>query len=192
MTEEFAFEEMPRLETKRLVLRRFDTRADIDALFDLFADPEVARYTDTGPFSERADAVEVAEWIDQIFAERVGMRWAITIGGKEGSLVGTAGFNHWDAHNSLAEIGYDLARDHWGQGLMTEALEAIVEFGFEAMNLNRIEADVTVGNDASIAVLEKLGFNREGLFRQRAFWKGSYHDLVFLGLLRADWERHQS
>ncbi len=67
---------------------------------------------------------------------------------------------------------------------MTEALEAMLRFGFDAMSLNRIEADVTVGNDASVRVLEKLGFQREGLLRQRGYWKGSYHDLWLFSLLR--------
>lgn len=186
MADIFNFDGMPRLETDRLVLREFDSDSDTDALFALFADTEVARFTDTGPFTDRAEAVEVAAWIGEIFGERVGLRWAITLKSDESALIGTAGFNHWDRPNSLAEIGYDLMRDHWGKGLMTEALSSVVEFGFEAMALNRIEADITVGNAASAAVLEKLGFRREGLFRQRSFWKGSHHDLWFYGLLRSD------
>ncbi|NIW38715.1 MAG: GNAT family N-acetyltransferase, partial [Gemmatimonadetes bacterium] len=87
-----------------------------------------------------------------------------------------------------AEIGYDLAHRHWGRGLMTEALRPMLRFGFEEMDLHRIEAGVTVGNEASARVLEKLGFREEGLLRRGGYWKGAYHDLRGFGLLRRDRE----
>ena len=114
------------------------------------------------------------------------MRWAVTLKEDTERLIGTAGFNVWHTWNNSAEIGYDLARAHWGRGLMVEALEPIIDFGFTRMALNRIEADATVGNHASSRVLEKLGFHREGLLRQRGYWKGSYHDVWLYSLLTND------
>lgn len=178
---------MPRFETDRLVLRGVRPEDDLPALYELFADPRVAEYTDTGPFETLADATKVMMWITQIFDERRGMRWAITLSNAETALIGTCGFNHWHRWNNSAEIGYDLAHRHWGKGLATEALRPVIRFGFERMDLNRIEADVTVGNDGSARVLEKLGFEEEGLMRQRGFWKGEYHDLRLFSLLRQDW-----
>ena len=187
MTEpDFDFQTMPQLATERLVLRPIRREHDLAALYSLFADVKVARYTDTGPFTSVSEAVEVMDWIEQIYQEQRGMRWAITI--KDGDvLVGTCGFNVWERRNNVAEIGYDLAHRCWGRGLMTEALTAMIEFGFREMALHRVEADVTVGNDASARVLEKLGFHEEGLLRQRGYWRGEYHDLRFFGLLRPEW-----
>jgi ribosomal-protein-alanine N-acetyltransferase len=182
----FDFASMPQLETKRLILRQVRPDTDREAFFDLFADPDVARFTDTGPFGSREEADEVIAWMEGIFSNKVGLRWAITRRGAENVLIGTAGYNHWTRWNDSAEIGYDLVSAMWGQGLMTEALEAILSFGFDRMGLNRIEADVTVGNVASERVLEGLGFTREGLLRQRGYWKGSYHDVWQFSLLRSD------
>lgn len=187
MPELFDFETMPLLVTKRLTLREVRPHDDLAALHELFADPEVARFTDTGPFTTMAEAVDVMAWITEIFNERRGMRWAITSRTSPDALIGTCGYNRWDRSSNSADIGYDLMRRFWGDGLMTEALQAIIEFGFQQMGLNRIEADVTVGNDRSARLLEKLGFCEEGLLRQRGHWKGRYHDLHVYGLLRDDW-----
>ena len=188
MSKVFEFGSMPTFETDRLVLRQANSDSDLDALFELFADPEVARYTDTGPFESLSDAVEVMDWIDGIFTQRQGIRWALSLKAADDILIGTAGYNQWHRWNNSAEIGYDLAQRHWGQGLMIEALEPLLGFGFEQMALNRIEADVTDGNEASMRVLPKLGFQREGLLRQRGLWKGAYHDVWLFSLLRSDWQ----
>ncbi len=184
----FDFSFMPRFETERAVLRAVRPAEDLTALFDLFADERVAQHTDTGPFAEVGEAIEVMDWIAQIFQERRGMRWAIALRGDDDQLVGTCGFNYWDREQRRAEIGYDLAHRHWGRGLMTEALRPMLRFGFEEMDLRRIEAGVTVGNEASARVLGKLGFREEGLLRQGGYWRGAYHDLRSFGLLRVDWE----
>lgn len=184
----FDFGAMPRLETERLVLREIRPVQDLAALDDLFSDPEVARYTDTGPFESPEEAEEVMGWIGEIFAKRHGMRWALVLKSDEDAMIGTAGFNQWNRWNNSAEIAYDLQQALWGEGLMPEALAPMLRFGFEEMGLNRIEADVTVGNEASARVLEKLGFHQEGTLRQRGFWKGQYHDLALFSLLREDWE----
>lgn len=186
MSDEFDFDSVPTLQTDRLTLRRVRSDSDLAALYDLFADPDVARYTDTGPFTALSEAVEVMTWIDDIFTRRQGMRWALTLKHDEDTLIGTAGYNWWHHANSSSEVGYDLARRYWNQGLMTEALRAVLAFGFDQMALNRIEAEVTVGNESSIRVLAKLGFQREGLLRQRGFWKGAYHDVWLYSLLRGD------
>lgn len=186
MTEVFDFAEMPVLTTSRLVLRDVRSTQDAAAVFDLFADPDVARSTDTGPFESDSEAVEVIDWIHGIFASGRGMRWAITMPPSD-DLIGTCGFNVWRQDNNSAVIGYDLMQRFWGKGIVPEALRAMLDFGFSDMALNRIEADVTVGNAASVRVLEKLGFHEEGLLRQAGHWRGEYHDLRLFSLLRSEW-----
>ena len=154
----------------------------------MFADPNVALNTDTGPFATPEEADRLISWFGEIFEQKRGMRWAITGTSDPEVLIGTCGYNSWHRWNNSAEIGYDLAYRFWGRGFMTEALTSMIDFGFAEMELNRVEADVTVGNDRSAAVLQKLGFVEEGLLRQRGYWRGAYVNLRFFGLLRADWK----
>ena len=97
-------------------------------------------------------------------------------------MIGTCGYNIWvrPAHRSL--LGYDLNRSHWGQGLMGEALTAILDFGFGAMQLNRVEALTFPQNTASKRLLTKLGFKKEGLLREYEYPKGSPQDMAIYSL----------
>jgi RimJ/RimL family protein N-acetyltransferase len=85
------------------------------------------------------------------------------------------------------EMGYALARAHWGGGYVSEALRALLNFGFTALDLNRIEADVDPRNGASARVLEKLGFQKEGFMPERWIVQGEPADTVYYGLLRRHW-----
>jgi [ribosomal protein S5]-alanine N-acetyltransferase len=179
------FNTFPKLETPRLILREI-VSTDRDAVFHLFGSLEVTRYNDIAPFPnvERADLL--IERLRQRYMERSTIRWAVTLRGGQDRLIGTCGFNLFDTRSHFGEIGYDLQPAYWGQGIMTEAVGAMVRFGFSAVELNRIEANVVVGNAASVALLTKLGFRYEGVLRQRGYWKEKYHDLEWYALLRED------
>jgi ribosomal-protein-alanine N-acetyltransferase len=84
-------------------------------------------------------------------------------------------------------MGYDLWPDYWGQGLMPEALRALLRYGFEVMELNRVEATTHTENQRSMRVLEKLGFQREGVLRDYYCREGMYNDQVLFSLLRREW-----
>lgn len=186
MTNLFDFSSLPVLETERLLLREI-RHDDVDALYALFSDPEVTHYIDLETMRHVSEAGQLIDFVNDRFDKKIGTRWAITIKAHGDELVGTIGYNVWMRHNYCGEIGYDLAKRCWGQGYMPEAIRAVVEFGFDRMNLNRVEADVTVGNEASARVLTKVGFMKEGLLRQRGYWKGGFHDLWFFSLLRSDY-----
>src|SRR5690606_38652938 len=83
-----------------------------------------------------------------------------------------------------AEVGFMLAPAHWGKGYAAEAVRAVLRFAFEAMDLHRVEADVDPDNGASLRLLERLGFRREGYLRERWWPYGAPADSVVLGLLR--------
>ena len=102
-------------------------------------------------------------------------------------MVGTCVFNGLDADNRRAEIGYDLLPAYWRQGIATEALQAILLYAFEDMELNRVEAVTSPDNVASRALLKKLGFAEEGYLRQRYFQRGTFHDDVIYGLLCSEY-----
>jgi ribosomal-protein-alanine N-acetyltransferase len=180
----------PRLETARLLLREL-TADDVPALFALFADPLVTRYLGIEPFRQPEEAIWLVNMARELFQSRQGVRWAIAPREHADQLIGTCGYNDWQQQDNCAELGYELARAYWRQGLMHEALAACLRFGFEMMRLNRVEAEVTVENTASARLLLRLGFQQEGVLRQRSYRKGAYHDLYILALLRYDYWRGQ-
>ena len=87
------------------------------------------------------------------------------------------------------EVGFALGRSAWGHGLATGALEVLINFAFDALDLHRLEADVDPENESSLRVLERQGFRREGYLRERWHHLGEIRDTVFLGLLRREWSR---
>ncbi len=171
--------------TPRLRLRPL-TEADADALFAVFSDPAVMRYWSTPPWAERQQALDLVSR-DQA-AHRRGEYLRLGIEPREGGAVlGTCTLFSWQRSNRRAELGYGLARAAWGQGLATEALTALLHQGFGPLGLNRVEADIDPRNTASARVLERLGFQREGLLRERWIVGDEVSDSALYGLLRADW-----
>jgi ribosomal-protein-alanine N-acetyltransferase len=86
-------------------------------------------------------------------------------------------------------MGYDLERELWGKGIMTEAMMSVIDFGFEKMELNRIEVFIMPRNKRSIKLVKRLGFKREGLLRQRYYDEfGHFTDDILFSMLKADWK----
>lgn len=173
------------LTTERLLLRPL-VPADAQALFAVFADPAVMRYWSTPPWASISQAHELIAKDQSAHATgayiRLGIRLASTA-----ELVGMATLFDFVAQCRRAEIGYALAASAWGRGYMHEALTALIGFGFEELDLNRIEADVDPRNAASALCLERLGFHKEGRLRERWIVAGEVSDTDLYGLLRSDW-----
>lgn len=114
------------------------------------------------------------------------MFWAIEL--KEtGKVIGKCTLWQYSESNQRAEVGYILNRQYWRLGLMSAALEVMINYAFSDLGLHRLEADTDSNNAASLALLEKLGFQREGLFRDRWYVNGQRQDSAMLGLLEQDW-----
>ncbi|QZA77508.1 GNAT family N-acetyltransferase [Deefgea tanakiae] len=175
--------DFPRLETQRLVLREI-VAADAAAIFSIHGDANVMRYFGADPMSEPDQAVALIEtftrWRDE---ENSGIRWGIE---QNGQLIGTCGLFRWNHAWHSAMVGYELAQSTWGQGFMQEALVSILSYGFTAMDLNRIEAQIHPNNTASLKLMPKLGFTHEGQLREVGFWGGQFHDFVQFGLLKRE------
>lgn len=178
------FDEFPVLTTGRLALRQVRP-SDAPALFAIFSNPAVTRYYDQPTFTELAQAEALAARMQQRFAEKRTIRWAISRPNDD-RLLGTCGFAEWKRHFHCAAVGYELAQAEWGQGIMTEVLTAVLTYGFTHMQLNRVEAYVMTGNTASMRLLQKLGFQEEGLLRQYGYWQNAYHDLHLFALLKRE------
>jgi ribosomal-protein-alanine N-acetyltransferase len=182
----FDFSAFPTLYTPRLCLREI-TLDDAEAIFAIRGDHAVTRHN-IGPAYrdiERARLL-IAEMRDA-YAHMQELRWGITLP-PDRQVVGMVGFNDWHRTDRRASVGYDLAQTYWGQGIMPEALGAVLAFGFRAMDLNRIEATVSAGNPASVRVLEKLGFVLEGRQREQYYDEERFCDLLLFGLLGREFD----
>lgn len=182
------FREFPQLYTQRLILRQINA-VDRAAIFRIYSDPEVTRYNAIAQLNHISDAETLIESFQEQYRTRTAIWWGVTLKDK-GTVIGTCGFHNWTrtglyAHS--ANIGYGMARVYWRHGYTTEALRALISFGFSTMQLNRVQADIMTDNLPSIRLLEKLGFQAEGLLRERGFWKDEFHDLHHFALLRRDW-----
>lgn len=101
--------------------------------------------------------------------------------------VGTIGLNAIDQEAGVAEIGYWIAPDHWGNGFGTEATELIVRYAFDHRRLHKLTAQVFEFNEASRRLLETVGFTEEGVQREQVFIDGEYQDTHWYGLLAREW-----
>ncbi len=174
------------LTSERLVLRPLRA-ADADALFAIFSDSAVTRYWSSTAWTTMQQARDyiaaAAEGLASGSALRLGIELAAS-----GELVGQAALYAFQPANRRCDAGYALARAHWGKGYVSEAMTALLEHGFGALDLNRVEADIDPRNTASARALTRLGFEREGLLRERWMVGGEITDTEFYGLLKRDWE----
>lgn len=170
------------LTTPRFVLKPL-AESDAEAFFSHLSDPAVVEYMDIDPHIDVAETLDVIDWAQGLRAAGTGIRWAIR-GREGGGFVGTAGFNSlvWE-RGCRGEAAYDVSRRHWGQRVMDEVLPVVMGFGYGTLGLRRIEAMVTLGNEPSCRLLERHGFQREGVLREHAFWKDRFWDQVIYGRL---------
>lgn len=172
------------LETDRLSLRLV-RRRDLPALLKVNGDSKVFRYTPRTHWKSLADA---EAWFARITKfRRMGATIQFVITLRDSGLpVGTLALFHYEESVRGAEVGYILGRKYWGQGLMKEALRALVGFAFDTLNLKRLEAELDPRNPASAKVLERVGFSYEGRKRRNFFAKGEFADTAFYGMLSGD------
>jgi [ribosomal protein S5]-alanine N-acetyltransferase len=185
--------QFPRIKSTRLLLDEIRPE-DGASIYKLFSDESVVRYYDLAAFTEIEQALELIKLFKSRYKSKLGIRWAIRLKGS-GQLIGTCGFNSWNQKMQNTVIGYDVMPEYWGQGYAIEAVEKIVMAAFDGSlacgPVNRIQADTVPGNNASEALLRKLGFKFEGMRRESGYWKGKFHDLNCYSLLRSEFKAEQ-
>ena len=178
------FSHLPTLETERLILRPLRMQ-DAQDLYAYASDPAVSRHVlwDTHKsLSESRGFLRSA-----IRQYRRGLPGSFAIELKaSGRMIGTIGFMWVNVDSKSAEVGYSLNREYWNQGIMTEALNAVIAFGFDELHLNRIEAQHETDNPASGQVMLHAGMQYEGTLRQRLMNKGRLVDVKLYSILRSD------
>ncbi|MGE8293544.1 MAG: GNAT family N-acetyltransferase [Sphingobacterium sp.] len=181
-------ETFPILTTERLHLRQIQD-SDAPALFSYFSKDEVTLYFDLPTFQHLDEAYELVKTWQKNFLEKEAIRWAICLKDNPDQLIGSCGFHNFSTEHFRAEIGYELHPDFWQQGIMTEAISAIISFGFDSYKLNRIEAFIDPDNLASRRLLEKMNLVSEGILHDYFFEKGRFVDGEIFALLKKNYSQ---
>jgi|SRR4030095_5239658 RimJ/RimL family protein N-acetyltransferase len=184
------FKNLPVIETTRLRMRRLSMR-DASDVFEYASVTEVAENVTWENHRNLSDSIHFLRVITQQYENGIPSPWGI-IYNETSKLIGTIGFHVWNKINSFAEVGYAISKDYWNKGLMTEALKAILGFGFNHMHLNRIEATCKLQNEASEKVMKKCGFKFEGIMVQKLFAKGEFHDLKLFAITKDEFNRNNN
>lgn len=181
---EDVFGDLPEIKTPRLLLRKLKLEDAAD-MFEYASDPEVAREVVWEPHRSIEDSREFIDSVVRKYADKRTSEWGLVL--KEtGRLAGTCGFVWWKPEHAKAEFGYALSRRYWGRGLMTEAVAAVIEFGFSRMKLHRLEARCIITNTGSEKVMLKNGMKYEGLQRDSVYEKGGFKSLKLYSMLEGE------
>jgi len=175
------------IETDRLLLRRVNND-DAQHVFALRSDPETMKYIPRPLVTNTDEALEHIRMIDDKIISGEGINWAITLKG-DPKLLGIIGHYRIKPEHYRAEIGYMLHPEYQGKGIITEAIKAVVAYGFDEMQLHSIEAIIDPDNVASAAVLEKNGFEKEAHLKENEFFNGKSLDTVIYSLLKRNFKR---
>ena len=180
-------EEQPVLQTERLTLRRFRL-TDVDDVLAYANDEEWQRYLLPLPYPY--ERVHGEQFVAKSFLRDWKSKPAFAIV-LDDTVIGGINLSI-DKNHQTAEMGYGIARKHWGNGYATEAAHAVVDWAFETFCLAKIYAYAIVDNNRSWRVMERIGMTREGLLRKEApdgRDPNRRRDAVYYGILREEWER---
>lgn len=174
MTNHGVFDRFPYIDLGEIEMRQilFD---DIEPFYKYITHEKVKQFLAKAdiPDSIKNAGKELMYW-GRLFNLRSSVYWAIGL--KSGRIIGTGGFNYWNQNQRRTEISYDIDHEYWGRGFATAIVTEMVRFAFSKMKVKRIQATVAVHNAASIRVLEKVGFTREGLLSNYGVLDGVSRD----------------
>jgi len=177
-------DDFPVLETERLSLLPFKAD-DSEAFFQLRSDQEFMQYLGLHPMKKPSEARDRVHNIMHAFNIGEGITWKISMKGST-KLIGYIGFWNIDFRHFRGEIGFGIDLDHQQLGLMSEAMPAILNYGFTELGLHSVKADVDPNNEGSISLLEGAGFKKEAHFRENYYFDGGFLDSAFYCMLKGD------
>jgi len=172
----------PVLDTERLMLRELKIN-DAQAILNCFSNPDVLRHYGQNPLTSLDQVKQIINNFSKNYDEKRGIKWGIELKGQEG-IIGTIGFQEWSTEHRRAEISYALFPESWGKGYAIEAVNRVISFGFQEMDLVRIGAIVFTENDASNKLLTKVGFEKEGILKKYMHQNQVPYDTYIYSLIR--------
>ena len=181
------FAELPVLHTERLTLRAMRSSDDSD-VYEYSSDPRVTEYLLWDVHPDRFYTARYLDYVIRRYRTAEFMDWAVTVT-ETGKMIGTCGFTRIDTEHCTGEVGYVLNPAFWGMGFAAEAVSAVLRFGFERLDLHRIEAKFMRGNERSLRVMEKCGMKFEGYRREAMRIKGRFSDIGYAAVLRSEFKK---
>ncbi|MBU9722744.1 MULTISPECIES: GNAT family N-acetyltransferase [Bacillaceae] len=177
----------PKIETERLILRKMYIR-DTQAAFDHWlSDERVADHRVNAPHKSISETSERVEKVISGYEKTDFCYWGIELK-HNGVLIGEIDFYNFDSSTDNCEVSYSIGHKWWNQGYGTEALKAVVEFGFKHMNLHKISGSHNMDNPASGRIMRKVGMEQEGMIRHMIRnYKNQYKDCAVCGILQEDY-----
>ncbi|SET54101.1 ribosomal-protein-alanine N-acetyltransferase [Oceanobacillus limi] len=181
---------IPTIETKNYRLRAM-TLEDVEDMYVFMKDRETMKYITPNPVESVQDLRRNMEGYLEKFKQGKEIPWVI-IHKASGELIGQFRLHKLNKWHKKAEMGVVIRKDFQNQGVMTEVIEKVLEFSFNALDLNRIVGDIFAGNQGSRRLLEKYGFTKEGVLRQTDFDGEMYHDTVVYSLLKEEYDQQNN
>lgn len=175
------FDPFPILETNRIILRSIK-EDDIPGIYTFYSRSDTLKNIARDLFTKKEQAIERVNLFHKNYEERKAIWWTFTEKPKD-EFIGFGGMFEISTESNKAEIGYGLLPDYWGKGIMSEVVEKMVDFGFNDMKLHKIYGRISPGHKASIRILEKLGFKKEGEFKDDEFAQNKYFDTAIYALI---------
>lgn len=176
----------PVLKTDAFILREL-AEGDLEAISSIWGNPRVTEKMSSGPMSHER-SVEMLYVLKSMWKNDAGIRWGVELDGK---LIGTCGFHNINRGARRGELGYELGYEHWGHGYMYKALQPALDYGFNIMRFERVEAFINIDNDRSSGLLNRLGFKLEGVLRAYAPTPKGLIDQKCFSLLKHEWHERE-
>ena len=177
--------EFPTMPLNTQLILREHSDADVQSFFDYYT-PTVNAYIIAPKPGSVNEAKAEIQYCKNLFHFKRGIYWTIAIA-STGQMIGAIGLTT-NAMNRRAELHYDLDETHWGKGIMSQAIEAVIAFAFKEMGLIRIEAITMDANTASHKVLTKNGFAHEGRLHAYKFYDGKPMDVEMFAITASQHE----
>lgn len=179
---QFNFTPFPVLETENLILRQIH-QDDVNEVFELRSNAETMKYIPRPLAITIEDAQKFIETDTASIKKNEFLNWAVARK-EDNKLLGMIGYFRLQPQNFRGEIGYMLNPDFHGKGIMKEAIDVVLKYGFEILGFHSIEAVIDPGNIGSEKLLQKSGFVKEAHFKENFFFNGEFLDTVIYSLLK--------
>ncbi|KGX92318.1 N-acetyltransferase [Pontibacillus halophilus JSM 076056 = DSM 19796] len=173
---------VPTLSTERLVLREI-TKKDSQGIFSCFSHDGITQYYGQDTLRRIEEAEAFVDSFATSYKEKRGIRWGIEVEGEQ-QIIGTIGYHAWSEKHKRAEVGYEIHPKQWRKGYASEALDKVLQYGFNELSLRRIGAVVFKENIPSQQLLTKFGFVKEGVLRDYMYQNGEAYDTYVYSLLK--------